>query len=138
MTFDVGGDLNFDPTVITSSNAQVTNICKNCGSQSLYSTKDDADRAKAQEAAKLREEEEIRELTKTPNLSWGRIFKKAVKTSIVVSFSFVFIYFLSYNESIIGEAATFTHIISSAFALSLLAFIFFFPLFSINYKGNDE
>ena len=50
-SMDMEGGLN--PTIITSSNAQIINVCKNCGkSEHLYSTKSEVDGKRAKAKAK--------------------------------------------------------------------------------------
>ena len=131
MTLDLGGDV--DPTVVTSAKAQVINVCKNCGSQNLYPSKAEADFAKRREAEKLLEEERMKELMKTPNLSWGKIFKKAVKWTVIVIFVMMVLE-LVMGGSVSLDADTLIAVSGGVFIL----FAFFFIFFSIKHKGNDE
>ncbi len=131
MTLDLGGDV--DPTVVTSAKAQVINVCKNCGSQNLYPSKAKADFAKRREAEKLLEEERMKELMKTPNLSWGKIFKKAVKWTVIVIFVMMVLE-LVMGGSVSLDADTLIAVSGGVFIL----FAFFFIFFSIKHKGNDE
>ena len=131
MTLDLGGDV--DPTVVTSAKAQVINVCKNCGSQNLYPSKAEADFAKRREAEKLLEEERMKELMKDPNLSWGKIFKKAVKWTVIVIFV-VMVLELVMGGSLSLDADTLIGVSGPVFSL----FAFFFIFFSIKHKGNDE
>ena len=131
MTLDLGGDV--DPTVVTSAKAQVINVCKNCGSQNLYPSKAEADFAKRREAEKLLEEERMKELMKTPNLSWGKIFKKAVKWTVIVIFVMMVLE-LVMGGSVSLDADTLIAVSGGVFGL----FAFFFIFFSIKHKGNDE
>ena len=133
MTLDLGGDV--DPTVVTSAKAQVINVCKNCGSQNLYPSKAEADFAKRREAEKLLEEERMKELMKTPNLSWGKIFKKAVKWTVIWTVIVIFVMMVWVMGGIVSlDVDTLIAVSGGVFNL----FTFFFIFFSIKHKGNDE
>jgi hypothetical protein len=131
MTLDLEGDV--DPTVVTSAKAQVINVCKNCGSQSLYPTKSEADRAKSREVQRLLEEKRMMEAMKVPNLSWGEISTKAGKWTIVLlligsilEFSSRDPFYLEVND-LLGLAGGYVFIFIPAFLLC-----------SVHYKGNEE